>query len=145
MYTIDDPMLALILRFVGYNQEIAFCDHDFIQKQLKTIQEHIKKFSPEEQEIRAIEWIEKYAREYRKRWEKEILNKEFSSQRCPDCPLSEINCTEHCQIHRQWMEFLQQYAANEIDSKKYIENTLKLLAQHKEDLKIKLSMLEKRG
>ncbi len=145
MCTIDDPMFALMLRFVGYNQEIPFCDHEFIQKQLKTIQEHIEKFPLEEQEIRAIEWVEKYAREYRKRWEKEILDKEFSRQRCPDCPLSEINISEHCQIHGQWMELLQQYVADEIDSKKYIENALKFLAQHKKDIKIKLSMLEKRG
>jgi len=142
MHTIDDPMFALILRFGGYNQQIAFCNHDFIREQLKIIQEHIEKFPPEEQEMRAIEWIEKYAREYRERWEKEIIDKEFSSQRCPDCPLAQINIGEQCQIHRQWMDLLKQYAADEIGSKKYIENALELLAQHKEDLKIKLSMLE---
>jgi len=145
MYTIDDPMFALILRFVGHNQKITLCDHNFIQKQLKAIQEHIEKFSPEERGLRAIEWIEKYAREYRKRWEKEIIDKKFSSQRCLDCPLSEINILEHCQIHEQWQELLQQYAADEINSKEYIENTMQLLAQHKEDLKIKLSMLQERG
>jgi hypothetical protein len=143
MYTIDDPMFALILRFVGHNKNITFSDYDFIQKQLKAIQEHIEKFPPEEQGLRAIEWIEKYACKYRKRWMKEIIDKKFSSQRCPDCPLSEINILEHCQIHEQWRELFQQYAADEINSKIYIENTLKLLAQHKEDLKIKLSMLQK--
>ena len=145
MYTIDDPMFALILRFVGYNQEITFHDQGFIQKELKTIQEHIKKYPSEEQGSRAIEWIEKYAREYRKRWEEEIIDKELSSQICSDCPLSDINDSEHCQIHEQWMTLLQQYAADEIDSKKYIENTLKLITQHKEDLKVKLSMLQERG
>jgi hypothetical protein len=145
MYTIDDPMFALILRFVGYNQEITFHDHGFIQKELKTIREHIKKYPSEEQGSRAIEWIEKYAREYRKRWEEEIIDKELSSQICSDCPLSVINDSEHCQIHEQWMTLLQQYAADEIDSKKYIENTLKLITQHKEDLKVKLSMLQERG
>jgi hypothetical protein len=32
MYTIDDPMFALILRFVGHNQRIAFCNHAFKMK-----------------------------------------------------------------------------------------------------------------
>jgi hypothetical protein len=145
MYTIDDPMFALILRFGGHNQAITFYNHDFIQKQLETIQEHIKKYPSKEKGLRTIEWIEKYAREYRKRWEKGIINKEISKQRCADCPLSEINTSEHCQIHEQWMALLQQYAADEINSKKYIENTLKLFTQHKEDLRIKLSMLQERG
>ncbi len=142
MYTIDDPMFSLILRFVGYNQEITFHDQGFIQNELTTIQEHIKKYPSEEQGSRAMEWIEKYAREYRKRWEEEILDKELSSQVCPDCPLSDINDSEHCQIHEHWLELLQQYAADEINAKIYVENTLKLLAQHKEDLKMKLSMLQ---
>ena len=142
MYTIDDPMFALILRFVGHNQKITFCDHDFIQKQVKAIQEHIEKFPPEEKQLRAIEWIEKYAREYRERWVNEIIDNKFSSQRCSDCPLSEINILEHCQIHEHWLELLQQYAADEINAKIYVENTLKLLAQHKEDIKMKLSMLQ---
>ena len=145
MYTIDDPMFALILRFVGYNQKISFHDQGFIQKELKTIQEHIEKYPTEERGSRAMEWIEIYAHEYRKRWEEEIIDKELSSQVCPDCPLSDNNNSEHCQIHEQWMTLLQQYAADKIDSKNYIENTLKLITQHKEDLKVRLSMLQESG
>lgn len=143
MSTINDSMFALILRFVGCNQEITFCDQEFIQKQLNAIQAHIEKFPSEEQELRAIEWIEKYAREYRKTWEKEMIDREFSDQRCPDCPLSEVVNFKHCQIHDQWLELLEQYVADEINSKKYVENALKLLVQHKENLKIKLSMFKK--
>lgn len=143
MYTINDSMFALILRFVGRNQEITFCDQAFIQKQLKAIQAHIKKFPSEEQELRAIEWIEKYARAYRKTWEKEMIDREFSDQRCPDCPLAKVDNLEHCQIHDQWLELLEQYVAGGINSRKYVENVLKLLVQHKENLKIKLSMLKK--
>lgn len=142
MYTIDDPMFALILRFVGYNKKISFQDQAFIQNELRAIQEHIKKFPSEERGSRAMEWIEKYAHEYRKRWEEEIIDKELSNQVCPDCPLSDNNDSEHCQIHEQWMTLLHQYAADKIDSRKYIENTLNLITQHKEDLKIKLSMLQ---
>ncbi len=61
MYTINDTMFALILRFVGNNQDISFCNEEFLQKQFKTIQEHISQFPPEEQRYRIFEWIEKYA------------------------------------------------------------------------------------
>lgn len=143
MYSIDDPMFALILRFVGHNKKNLFCNHEFIKKQLKTIQEHIDKFPPEERELRAIEWIEKCARQYRKMWEKEIITEAFSKGKCPDCPLSEINNFTNCRIHEQWLKLFQQYTINEIDSKKYIESNLKLLAEHKEHLKVKLSELRK--
>ena len=143
MYTINDTMFALMLRFVGYNHGVNFCDKKFVKKQLKAIRGHIKKFPQEEQELRAIEWIEEYARQYRQTWEKETVDKEFFNQRCPDCPLSRAGSSKHCQIHDQWLRLLDQYVAGEINSKKYVQNSLKLLAQHKEDLKIKLSALKK--
>jgi predicted RNA-binding Zn-ribbon protein involved in translation (DUF1610 family) len=135
-------MFSLILRFVGCNQKISFRNYDFMKKQLKAIQEHINQFPAKEKEFRAIEWIEKHAREYRKMWENEIINEELTSQRCPDCPLTAIHRSEHCQIHDQWLEILRQYVTDEINSKKYIEMALKLLAQNKKSLKIKLSMLK---
>ncbi len=145
MYTIDDPMIALILRFVGHGKKVTVSDHDFIQVELKVIQEHLKKFPPEDQGSRAIEWIEEHARGYRERWLKEVLGETFSSQGCPDCPLSEIVSPEHCQIHQEWLELLQQYAADEINSRIYVESSLKLLARHKEDLKVELSLLQEAG
>ena len=138
MYTIDDPMFALITRFIGCDQKVTLCNHDFLQKQLNTIQEHIEKFPREEKESRAIEWIEKYACEYRKRWEKEVIDKRFTSQKCPDCPLAKTNIHEHCQIHEQWLELLQRYSADNINSKVYVENTLQLLIQYKDNLKTKV-------
>jgi hypothetical protein len=39
------------------------------------------------------------------------------------------------------MELLQQYVTGKIDSQEYIEDALELLAEHKEDLKVKLSAL----
>jgi excinuclease UvrABC ATPase subunit len=144
MYTIDDPMFSLILRFIGHNKKISFCDNGFLHKQLQAIQEHVNKFPQEEQELRAIEWIEKYARQYRKMWEKETMTKQFVGKRCPDCPLdkSKIKVLK-CQVHDKWMKIFQQYANNEINSKQYVEKNLKLLSQHKEHLKIKLSELRK--
>jgi len=66
IFTIDDSMFALILRFVGFNQEISFQNDEFLKKQMKEIKEHISQFPPDEQGLRAIEWIEQYAGEYRK-------------------------------------------------------------------------------
>jgi predicted metal-dependent hydrolase len=140
MYTINDSMLTLILRFAGHNQAIAFSDQEFIQKQLSAIQEHLEKYSPEEQESRAIEWIAMHADQYRKMWEKESLTNEVSSHRCLDCPLSESGVSGHCQIHEQWLALLQQYAADEINSRQYIESSLKMLAQNKEHLRVKRGM-----
>jgi hypothetical protein len=145
MYTINDPMFALILRFVGRNQKVILHDGNFIKKQLKEIQAHIDQFPAQEQESRALEWIEAHAYEYRKAWEKEAIGKEFSRERCPDCPFATMNDSEHCGIHEEWLSLLQRYAADEINSREYVENALNLIVRHKEDLKIKLSMLRKRA
>jgi len=134
-------MLTLILRFAGRKQEIAFSDQEFIQKQLKTIQKHIEKYPPEEQGSRALEWIAMRACNYRKMWEKESVTKEVSSHRCPDCPLSDPGTMGHCQIHDQWLGLLQQYVANDINSKTYIESSLEILAQNKEHLMIRRGIL----
>lgn len=141
MYTINDPMFALILRFVGLSLKVTFQDDEFIKKELKAIQAHIEQFPPEERELRALEWIEAHAREYRKAWEKETIGGELSPQRCPDCPLAVMDDSEYCEIHEEWLNLLQRYVADEISSKEYVENALRLITQHKENLKIKLSAI----
>jgi len=138
---IEDSIFALILRFVGFNQEISFHNEAFQKEQLKVIKEHIRQFPPEEQGLHAISWIEHYADEYRKTWNKKIVAKKFSKYRCPDCPLCDDNALKHCQIHKQWLELMQKYVIEDIDSQEYVDSTLKLLTDHKEHLKIKLSML----
>ena len=141
MYTLDDPLLALLLRFVGSSQKASFRDHDFYQRQLAAIREHVGKYPPEERRARAMEWVEKYARKYREAWMKQIVD-DVSGQRCPDCPLAEIDADGNCQIHDLWLQLLQQYVAEEIDDRIYVESTLALLARHKEDLKLKSGVLE---
>ena len=145
MYTINDSMLTLILRFAGRKQDIAFSSQDFIQKQIKAIQAYVEQYPPEERKMRSIEWIATRARQYRKTWEKESLSREVSSHRCPDCPLSDPGSDEHCQIHDQWVELLHQYMADEMNSREYIESSLELLAQNKEHLKIKRGRLKARS
>ena len=135
-------MFALILRFVGGNQKIAFEDDKFIKKELKVIQSYIEQFPPEERELRAIEWMEAHAYGYRKTWEKEAIGKEFSARRCSDCPLAVMDASEHCEIHEEWMSLLQQYATGEIGSREYVENALELIGRHKENLKVKLSAIK---
>ena len=73
MYTINDSMFSLILRFVGGHKRVTFHDDEFVQKQLAAIRDHIAQFPVDEQELRAIEWIEAHAREYRKAWEKDVI------------------------------------------------------------------------
>ncbi len=142
MYIINDSMLTLILRFAGRKQEIAFSNQEFIQKQVKAIQAYVDRYPPEERKMRSIEWIATRARQYRKTWEKENIAREISGHRCPDCPLSDPGTVEHCQIHDQWMALLHQYMANEMNSRKYIESSLELLARNKEHLKIKRGRLK---
>ena len=60
---IDDSMFALILRFIGFNQEISFHNREFLKRQLKEIKEHIEQFPADEQGLHAIKWIELYADE----------------------------------------------------------------------------------
>jgi len=139
--TIDDSVFALILRFAGFNQELSLHSGEFFKKQLQEINTHINQYQPEERGSRAIQWIEQYASEYRKAWNKEIVAKEVLDHKCPDCPLQDDNTLGHCQIHDQWLELLQRYVGGEINSEEYVDNALSLLATHKEDLRIKLNAL----
>ena len=137
----DDPCFSLFLRFAGFNRELSSHDEEFFEKQLQEVKAHVDQYQPKERGARAIQWIEQYAKNYRDRWNKEIIAREASDHRCSDCPLCGDNTHKHCEIHDQWLKLLQQYIANEINSQEYIENTLILLATHKEDLRVKLSSL----
>ena len=141
MYVLDDSMFALLLRFVGSERTITVCDREFLQRQLDAIRTHVEMFPPEERQPRAMEWIERYSRKYRRRWEKGVIHKEAAAERCPDCPMSDWGASQNCQIHQRWLELFQRYTADEVDSKQYVASALALLARHKEDLKIKLSGL----
>ncbi len=145
MYTIDDPMLALILRFVGCSRELRVQDENFLQEQVKAIREYVKDCAPEERQARALEWVEKHARGYRDRWTQEVLDQMFSDQRCPDCPLPGTGLEEICQIHEQWLALLRRYAAEEISDSRYVGDSLALLGRHKELLRASPVMDEALG
>ena len=136
MYTLDDPLLALILRFVGRSQKVTLRDDEFLHDQVGAIRKHIAAFPPEHRKSRALEWVERHAREYRARWAKATVGEIFSDQQCVDCPLAESGPAETCQIHQAWLELLRSYVANEISTKAYVEDSLDLLARHKRKLEV---------
>lgn len=135
--SINDSLLALIIRFIDSEKDINFCTNEFIQKQIENIQSYIAQFPAEEKNYRALVWIEQYAKTYRKQWENEIITRELRYQRCSDCPLMDIS-DNPCQIHQEWLNLLQRYIQEEINSRQYVEQTLSLLEKHKQVLKIRI-------
>ena len=136
MYIVDDPILALITRFVGDAKNLNLSDADFLLKQIAAIEQHIEQFPAEERDTRALEWIEAYAREYRQQWQKQVVVGALSYSRCPDCPLANGKQMAPCAVHTRWLELLRRYAMAEISSREYVESSLKLLGAYKNRLKV---------
>ena len=135
MYIADDPTLALIARFVGEAHDLNLSDAEFLLQQIAAIEQYVKQFPDHQRQVRALEWIETYARHYRQQWQKQAAVGVLAHARCPDCPLDGGNRTTPCAIHDRWLELLRRYAATEISSREYIEDSLKLLSQYKDRLK----------
>ena len=135
MYIADDPTLALITRFVGEAHDLNLSDAEFLLQQIAAIEQYIGQFPDHERQARALEWIETYARRYRQQWQKQAAVGVLAQARCPDCPLDGGNRTTPCAIHDRWLELLRRYAATEISSREYVEDSLKLLSQYKDRLK----------
>ena len=136
MYTLDDPMLALILRFVGRSETIAFCDEGFLREQQEALREHLAGVPGEDRRARALEWVETHAREYRDRWAHRVVDEVFSGERCQDCPLVGQDDAGNCRIHDQWLELFHRYLADEITTGTYVADSLAILARHKKSLKV---------
>ena len=136
MYIVDDPMLALIARFVGGQAAPGVSDEAFMQRQIEAIRAYVERFPDEEREMRAREWIEGYARQYRQRWQMSVISEQSGESRCPDCPLLGDRGTSRCAVHDRWLRLLNSYVAGEISSKQYVEDTLALLNAHKERIRV---------
>lgn len=136
MYIVDDPTLALITRFVGDSQNLDLSDADFLFKQIAAIERYVGRFPDDERQSRALEWIETHAQRYRQEWQKQAAVGVLAQARCPDCPLAGGGRTTPCAVHTRWLELLRRYAAAEISSREYIEDSLKLLGAYKDRLKI---------
>ena len=137
MSIVDDPLLALIVRFVTRDDGIDASDQEFARRQLATLKSYVAGFPESERSERAMEWVEQHAESYRRDWQKKIVSHRMVNQRCPDCPLrAERDDSLTCVIHRQWLQLLNEYLNDEIDSRKYVSDSLVLLREHKNELKL---------
>ena len=138
MCIIDDPMLALIARFVVEDLDnINISDEIFLQQQITEIRSHIgKSQTKQKQQQLALEWIKEHAEQYRQEWRRRTFSKAVLDKRCADCPLIHDGSSSFCVIHSKWVVLLKKYVADEIGSDDYIEETLNLLEQNKTNLKV---------
>ena len=138
MSIIDDPVLALIARFVVDDLDnLSISDEAFLKNQVETIFSHIKEAPEEEQQQLALKWIKEHAEQYRQEWLRKALSSCVADRRCQDCPLLHSSSNkEICSIHSKWVILLNKYVTDKIDSEKYIEETLRILNQHKDELKV---------
>ncbi len=135
MFIVDDPLLALIVRFVINGQEPDASNEEFIKHQIETLRAYVEQFPPEQHGLKAMEWVEQHAERYRKDWQKRAVASWWTETRCDDCPLKHFGTEEFCEIHEKWSYLLKCYVSDEITSKKYIKNALHLLKKHKKLLK----------
>ena len=137
MSIIDDPTLALIARFVVDDLDnLSISDEAFLKSQVETICSHINDAPKEQRQQMALAWIKEHAERYRREWLRKTLSKRVSDKRCRDCPLQYGSEKDFCRIHKKWTILLNEYVTDKIDSEKYIEKSLHILNQHKNDLKV---------
>lgn len=137
MPTVDDPMLALIVRFVTQGDQLDFSDEEFARRQVVTLKSYVDRYPETERRERALQWVEKNAEAYRREWQRTVVSTRMPDRRCGDCPLIyAISGERTCVVHRQWLELLKKYIAEKIDSREYIEQALSLLQSHKDELKM---------
>jgi len=137
MCIIDDPMLALIARFVVEDiDNPSISDEMYLQHQVAEIRSYIENAPGKQQQQLALEWIKEHAEQYRQQWQRRTFSKIVLDKRCADCPLIHDSSKSSCDIHSRWVVLLNEYIADEIGSDIYIEETLNLLNQNKTNLKI---------
>lgn len=129
-------MLALITRFVFDVEHLDVSDQDFLEEQVRSIRRYVEQFPDAERDRRALEWIERHAQHYRVAWQKRVISDRSSRGRCPDCPLLRRDAAAQCEIHARWKQLLHDYLGDRISSRAYVEDTLRLLTEHKAELKV---------
>ena len=136
MLIVDDPLLALIVRFVVDQDQLDLSDEEFIQRQLQTLRDYLERFPPQEHTARAMAWVAENAEGYRRSWQKNVVSRCAPNERCPDCPLTGGTGQGHCEVHARWLQLLRMYLADDISSECYVEDTLDLLRRYKTDLRV---------
>lgn len=134
MFIVDDPLLALIVRFVPDSGQPDQANEDFIRTQVRALKDYVAQFPEEERGNRAMEWVQRHAKRYRRRWQTRTLARRTLYERCADCPLGQRGA-EHCEIHEQWLYLLKRYMDGDVASKKYVKEALALLQEHKDQLR----------
>ncbi len=137
MLNLDDPLLALLLRFVTNTDQTPAANEEFLLEQIKTIKWYLTKFPSSEQEARVMKWIEQHAERYRTEWQRHDISSRTEHIRCEDCPLADQGAHEECEIHEQWLYLLRQYTTGKINSRSYVESCLDLLRCSKDELKLR--------
>ena len=137
MTILDDSLLALIARFVVDDIEnLSIPDEKFLKHQVLEIKNHIEEVPKEQQQKIILEWIHEHAEQYRKQWQHKAITQILLHKRCSDCPLIDDGSSSNCAIHGKWIELLKDYLAGKLDSEKYITESLRILEDHKQELKI---------
>jgi len=139
MFVVDDPFMALILRFVVDTDDIDSPDNEFLKRQIKTLRKYLARFPDAEHSTRAIEWIGQHAARYRRDWERSTVASRTTYLRCADCPLAFLGAAEQCEIHEQWTYLLHRYIAGEATNRDYIETTLALLGEYKDQQRLRVT------
>lgn len=139
MFVVDDPFMALILRFVVDTEDETRSNEEYLQRQLKAMRKHLAHFPEAEHRTRAMEWIATHAASYRRDWERDTVASRTQYLRCADCPLADLGASEQCEIHEQWLYLLHLYLTNETTSQEYIEDALVLLGKYKEQHRHRLT------
>ena len=73
MVKIDDPTLALIVRFVGSNSVEPIPQQECMRLQVALIRDHVANFPSEQQEAQAMAWIEEHAQRFREECRGKLL------------------------------------------------------------------------
>lgn len=134
MFIVDDPLLALIVRFVPDSGQPDQANEEFIRTQVLALKEYVAGFPEEERGNRALAWVQRHAKGYRRRWQTRTVARRTMYERCADCPLGQQGA-EHCEIHEQWLYLLKRYMDGDVASKKYVKESLALLQEQKDKLR----------
>lgn len=87
MGVIDDPMLALIARFVVEDiDELGIPDEVFLQQQVDEIKRYVGDATGKKRHQLSLQWIREHAENYRGEWQKRELSRLVLEKRCTELP-----------------------------------------------------------
>ena len=137
MHEIDDPLLALILRFVVQQANSHLPDEACMRLQVALIEKHIAGFPVAERELRAIEWVERCAWEFREECRGKLVAKALGDgSQCSDCPLIGSAGGGPCSVHERWAAPLYEYLGDGLSPAGYVKESLGLLQENKNRLRV---------